>query len=118
MSNNWQTTLYKIAQATRENKLVWKRATSHIDEYLNATVTWSYITEDTEDPLRLYKIEFIKEEDGTSVHSSNLILEFIDNTGRSLWKFPEHQAIEDISSAVQYQANGIDAKLARLLKIK
>ena len=117
MSKNWQTALYKIAQATREKKLKWQEGGMIYGDFNNSVLVWDYETAEAEDPLRIYCVSHTREEGDAIIHDSTTTLEFIDSKGAPLWRFPDHPAIEDIANAVRYQVNGIDDKLAKLFKI-
>jgi hypothetical protein len=44
-----------------------------------------------------------------------VVLEFIDDNGNGLWAFPSVEALNDLMSAVQYQAAGVKDFLTELL---
>lgn len=44
-----------------------------------------------------------------------VVLEFIDESGNSLWGFPSVEALNDLISAVQYQVAGVKDFLMELL---
>lgn len=45
---------------------------------------------------------------------SDIILEFTDVNGESLWTFPQVKAVRDLLSAVQYQVAGVNEFLHEL----
>lgn len=47
---------------------------------------------------------------------AQVVLEFIDNKGNTLWNFPQVSALHDLLSAVQYYAAGVNEFLNSLLE--
>lgn len=45
-----------------------------------------------------------------------VVLEFVDNLGNSLWKFPYTDALDDLYEAVEYQVAEVDEFLNELLE--
>jgi hypothetical protein len=45
-----------------------------------------------------------------------VVLEFIDDKGETLWNFPQVSALDDLLSAVQYQAAGVNEFIGSLFE--
>lgn len=62
---------------------------------------------DDEDPLSVSITNLLKPK-YQSVWVYQVVLEFIDGNGNTLWTFPKVSALRDLLSAVQYQAAGVN----------
>ena len=51
-----------------------------------------------------------------TVWTPEVVLEFIDDKGETLWNFPQVSALDDLLSAVQYQAAGVNEFIGSLFE--
>lgn len=125
--NKWVDAVAKLIKLTQEGELKWT-----IDEppvsfakRPNTRVEVVFIATHGEKSLRLYERRFqeefidFDEFEMRPVPKTEwrkaVVLEFIDDNGNSLWAFPSVEALNDLMSAVQYQAAGVKDFLTELL---
>lgn len=125
--NKWIDAVAKLIKLTQEGKLNWavdeppasfsKRPNSRVDVVFQTTYG--------DKRLRLYERRY--QEDTIDFDEfemrpvqkvewrKDVILEFTDDAGNSLWAFPFIEALNDLVAAVQYQVAGVKDFLAELL---
>jgi hypothetical protein len=120
----WVDAVVRLMMLTHDDKLHWKRV--DIPD-LSSSETDAYITEYNGKRLRLAEKELklplersvAPGVDYGYIDSRNrFILEFIDEDGRSLWRFPVTSALRDLMSSVRYQCADVKAFLHDILNDK
>jgi hypothetical protein len=125
--NKWVEAVAKLIQLTQQGELKWRidEPPASFSKRPNARVEVVFIAKYGEKSLRLYERriqeEFIDFDEfemrpvPKTEWRKAVVLEFIDDNGNSLWAFPSVEALNDLMSAVQYQAAGVKDFLTELL---
>jgi hypothetical protein len=119
----------RMIELTQQGRLEWRAAISSEMPEDEDRVTAVYITEFNGRKLRLYgdRIEVSRNESLSSAIQALAgmpapteewrtiaVLEFINDEGISLWRFPFSGAISDLLDAVQYRVAGVNEFLAEI----
>ena len=120
----------RLIKLTQDGELMWESSKPSAELERDGIKDESvFISRYKDRILRLYKYSYRVDEPGlfdisTSFFpikvkypywASSVTLEFIDDNGFSLWKFPFTNALNDLFQAVQYQFAGVDEFLDKLL---
>ena len=130
--NKWVEAITKLIKQTQEGRIKWLPGKhdkeSGRDDLRIESV---FITNYKNKTLRLYKYSYKVEVPGlfdniANVYSnmtrkypywtSSIALEFISDDGKSLWTFPDTNALNDLLGAVRYQVAGVDEFLDDILQ--
>jgi len=125
--NKWVEAVAKLIQLTQQGELKWTidEPPPSFSRRPNSRVEVVFVTNYGEKNLRLYERRFqeefidFDEFEMRAVPKTDwrkaVVLEFVDDNGNSLWAFPSVEALNDLMSAVQYQAAGVKDFLTELL---
>jgi hypothetical protein len=121
----WVEVVVKLMLLTQEGRLHWNRSdpsslSNHeVDAYTteyngkHIRLTERELPEPPKDSLEYRLLS------SSGLHSRTVfILEFVDEHGRSLWKFPQTSALRGLMSAVRYQAADVKTFLHEILNDK
>ena len=132
--DKWVEAVTKLIKLTQAGELKWSAAkTDKKTNREDIRIETVFLTKLKNRILRLYKYSYMIEEPGpydrmfsTDFYlaskrkypywASSIILEFIDEDGRSLWTFPQSNVLNDLLGAVQYQVAGVDEFLKEILE--
>ncbi|CAN2043353.1 hypothetical protein GMMP1_100080 [Candidatus Magnetomoraceae bacterium gMMP-1] len=109
----WIKIIDNLNRMTQEGILKWKRSDpprSLIDLY-NKNIDYIYTARDPFDGrlLRLYRGLFYNHT--LNIWTKELILEFIDESGKSEWQFPYFSVTSDLIKSVRYQTARVNSFL-------
>ena len=125
--SKWVDAVAKLIKLTQEGELKWTidEPPPSFSRRPNSRVEVVFVTNYGEKNLRLYERRFqeefidFDEFEMRAVPKTDwrkaVVLEFVDDNGNSLWAFPSVEALNDLMSAVQYQAAGVKDFLTELL---
>ncbi len=125
--NKWVDAVAKLIKLTQEGELKWTidDPPPNFSTRPNARVEVVFVAKHGEKSLRLYEKRFQEEFVDFDEFEMRpvpkvewrkvVVLEFIDDSGNSLWRFPSVEALNDLISAVQYQVAGVKDFLSELL---
>ena len=125
--NKWIDAVAKLLELTQHGELVWslQEPPVSLTKRPNARIEVVFVTKYGEKSLRLYERRFqeefidFDEFEMRPVPKTEwrkaVVLEFIDDNGNGLWAFPSVEVLNDLMSAVQYQAAGVKDFLTELL---
>ncbi len=126
--NKWVEAIIQLIKYTQDGRLKWLTGeldwdTGHDDKKIEAVFVSVYKGKG----LRLYKYSYKVEEPNLlnvslfdkkqkfPYWASTIKLEFIDKEGKTLWTFPNNNALKDLLEAVRYQVAGVDDFLDEIL---
>ena len=126
MNERFVEAIAKLIELTQAGKLRWDAylPDETLKVYPDDRLSTVFETEYQGKKLRLYRRTF-KPRDvapmfdaiiGKKDWQSVVILEFLAENGAVLWRFPTMPILDDLLSAVQYQAAGVDEFIDTLLK--
>jgi hypothetical protein len=125
--SKWVDAVAKLIELTQEGGLKWTidEPPASLSRRPDARVELVFVAKYGEKSLRLYERRFqeefidFNEFEMRPVPKTEwrkaVVLEFVDDNGNSLWAFPSVEALNDLMSAVQYQAAGVKDFLTELL---
>lgn len=106
-----------LTELTQKKKIVWER---HIPKNLvtpDTNIDLVYVTEFNGRDIRLYEEGFKNYIDEYEYHwSARVVLEFIDESGNSIWDFPRTNNAWDLLNAVKYMDADVDGYLEDVFK--
>jgi|ERR1700686_748407 len=125
-TNKWIDATAKLIELTQEGTLKWaaEEPPEWFSKRPNQRVEVVFETDFKGKLLRLYEKGFQQEEvdinfygqaEPTVEWRTKVVLEFIDNNGNTLWSFPYVSALNDLMSAVKFQAAGVKDFLREIL---
>lgn len=107
--NQWLDVITRLIKLTQKGELEWWEA-GNMSPNDSSRTTAVFIANYKGKLLRLYATK-------QGFEQSDLpVLEFITETGTSLWQFPDVDALSDLLSAVQYRVAKIPEFLADILE--
>jgi len=119
--NRWVDAISSMIELTQDGKLRWTIVPDAIKIYDGKEITTSvFETTYSDRALRLYEgrvpsnfspIErslYNFRGEGPPMWFKEVILEFVDTEGRTLWTFPQVDALSDLLTSVQYQVAGVN----------
>jgi len=134
-SSKWVEVASKLIKLTQEGRLKWKKAIGDysLDNIENTDL--AFVTQYKNKTLRIYRFRYKVEAPTAGLSSisnfstaisiygerkypywaSAVVLEFIDDQGNSLWKFPDTKALDDLYSSIQYTVAGVSDFLEDIL---
>ena len=126
MNERFVEAIAKLIELTQAGKLRWDAypPDETLKVYPDERLSTVFETDYQGKKLRLYRRTF-KPRDvapmfdaiiGKKDWQSVVILEFLAENGAVLWRFPTMPILDDLLSAVQYQAAGVDEFIDTLLK--
>ncbi|MEW7279717.1 hypothetical protein ABW636_14080 [Aquimarina sp. 2201CG1-2-11] len=109
MSGQSLKTILKLNDLTKSGDIEWSTWRTTIDSLtgLERLLGNSYVSKVKEKNIRIYKYEsrhYYDEEEFDWV--THYRLEFIDDTGKASWEFPEELALADLYGSIQYRQSG------------
>jgi len=119
----------KLILLTRDDKLKWTSAnTSAIPMRGDDAIDSVFITIYKDKILRLYRRKYKWTSISTHVVGiftgskstepqwfTEIVLEIIDELGRSLWAFPKEEILKDLLKTIQYKVSGADDLISSLI---
>lgn len=137
-SKKWVEVTAKLIQLTQSGSLKWSLATGDFSVAGYDGSDSAFIASYKNKILRIYRLTYKVEDPGpgafstASIKISELVLgvkkypywtsmvrlEFVNSDGKTLWTFPDTNALEDLYSSVQYQVAGVTEFLDDILKDK
>lgn len=123
--NKWLDAVLKMIKFTQEDKLQWesKAPPNWLNKDPEVIVDVIFMTIFKNKAIQLYEkrtkipnpgnLPFIK---GSYYWKDEIVLEFIDEEGCSLWRFPQSSALNDLLNAVKYQVAGVTDFLDEILE--
>jgi hypothetical protein len=126
--NRWVDAISSMIELTQDGKLRWTVVPDASKVYDGKEITTSvFETTYSDRALRLYEVRVPSnfspiERSLYSVRGEEppmwykeVILEFVDTEGRTLWTFPQVDALSDLLTSVQYQVAGVNDFLDTLI---
>lgn len=112
-------TISKLNRETKEDRVVWQVNRSIPSSLLGTEELMDnvYMTKVLEKYLRLYKLQ-VKYyfDEGAYEWTENFRLEFTDERGNSIWRFPDDRSIIDLYETVTYKTSGAEKFFSDFLK--
>ena len=126
--SRWVDAITSMIELSQDGKIVWTVDTSAKTSYEKERTTSVFQTKYNDQALRLYQIRV-----PTNINSitsalvyqvqgidppkwfTKVILEFVDNEGRTLWAFPDVDALSDLLTSVQFQVAGVKGFLDTII---
>jgi len=109
----------KFIELTQHNKISWEREIPAPNSNLLATgnkINLVYSTEYKTHYIRAYKEAYKHFTDENDFcWGYRLVLEFVDQSGNSLWRFPEINNIAELLNAIKYKDANVDNLLKEIL---
>ena len=114
-TDQWVDAVAKLTELTQDGKLEWN-AQSFTDN--ESVIGPTYHATYGDKRLRLQKRgAMVKKKAGAEEEwTKQYVLEFVDGNDKTLWAFPQIDAIQHLYGAVQYQTAGVKDFLDDLLK--
>lgn len=126
--SKWVAAIIKLIKYTQEGRLKWVPGKIDGEASLDdQKIEIVFVTVYKDKTLRLYKYSY-KVEDLSPINfllfekkqkipywDSAIALELIDKEGKTLWTFPNNNALKDLLEAVRYQVAGVDDFLDEIL---
>lgn len=107
----------KLTELTQSGELVWERKSC--PDKLESTenkIDFVYEAELKGKNLRLYEEKYKNYTDEFDFHwVDGLVLEFIDDSGGHIWRFPNFRNIMDLLKAVKYKEADVDSFIKDVL---
>jgi len=136
-SNKWIEAVARLIKLTNEGKIQWHTAKGKYSTVGIENADAAFIAQYKKKTLRIYRFLFKAEAPpnllsasaGVSIWDSyfsekkypywehRFILEFVNDEGQSLWKFPDMKPLmNDLYSSIQYMVAGVSDFLEDILK--
>jgi hypothetical protein len=112
-SDQWVDAVAKLTQLTQDGTLTWIADSQ--TEFTNV-IGPTYRADYGERRLRLQKRSVQRKRWSNDEWIEQFVLEFIDINDKTMWTFPDIDAIQHLYGAVQYQTAGVKDFLEDLLK--
>lgn len=107
----------RLTELTQSKEIEWDR--KHCPDKLEGTenkIDMVYEIEYKGKNLRLYEEKYKHFTDEFDFYwADRVVLEFIDEVGGHIWKFPDLRSISDLLTAIKYKEAGVDSFIQDVL---
>ena len=118
IERNWDRAIMNLNLLTQQGRLEWAVVPVTPARQSGGKIDFFYESDFKGKHLRVYLERLSVPFDDSYKHSEESVrVEFVDENGRSLWKFPESPAAWDLYETITFQTAGVDEALDELLTV-